>query len=282
LLVALTCLTLTAAATACPCPADVDGSGTVDVDDLLIVLTEWGPCNGCAGDVNDDDVVDFVDLLDVLTAWGPCNFDYEPLQDDAEAEQIGLEMLGAEGPLRMPDDTYDRIDRDLELIRIAEPTLASENCTICGYDDAIHSPAWAATKLLVRKVPKAPPDDYEAFNACFDVVREDHLFGDVYVLHFPHALNAPGARPACGHRRPLQLLGPDVVGRWRLAVGHRRRVLRLPRRLLLPPLLRLRGGRRRRGRADLVRVFSRRLLRAVPAVIPLSFQLERGVPDPHG
>jgi hypothetical protein len=191
LLVALTCLTLTAAATACPCPADVDGSGTVDVDDLLIVLTEWGPCNGCAGDVNDDDVVDFVDLLDVLTAWGPCNFDYEPLQDDAEAEQIGLEMLGAEGPLRMPDDTYDRIDRDLELIRIAEPTLASENCTICGYDDAIHSPAWTATKLLVRKVPKAPPDDYEAFNACFDVVREDHLFGDVYVLHFPHALNAP-------------------------------------------------------------------------------------------
>ena len=27
-----------------PCPADVNHSGIVDVDDLLIVISHWGPC----------------------------------------------------------------------------------------------------------------------------------------------------------------------------------------------------------------------------------------------
>ncbi len=165
----------------CECPADADGSGAIDFQDILLVLADWGPCAGCPGDVDGNGVVDFQDLLDVLGAWGPCVFDYEPLRADAEAEQIGLEMIGAGGPLRVPDDVYDRVARDLGLIRTAEPTLAGET----------HSPAWVPEDLIVKKFPEVPPDDYDALNACLQLVLENHLFGDWYVLTFAGPLNAP-------------------------------------------------------------------------------------------
>jgi hypothetical protein len=57
---------------ACPCPADVDGNDEVDFQDLLLVLSTWGPCPGCPADIDGDDDVDFQDLLLVLAAWGPC------------------------------------------------------------------------------------------------------------------------------------------------------------------------------------------------------------------
>lgn len=50
--------------------ADIDQDCRVDFADLLIVLSQWGPCNGCPGDVNDDGFVDFADLLGVLGDWG--------------------------------------------------------------------------------------------------------------------------------------------------------------------------------------------------------------------
>ena len=59
-----------------PCPADLDGSGSVDFDDLLIVLSEWGDYKDCPpfipADIDQDCDVDFDDLLIVLAAWGPC------------------------------------------------------------------------------------------------------------------------------------------------------------------------------------------------------------------
>jgi len=54
------------------CPADFDGSGTVDVADLLSLLSAWGTCDRCAQDINNNGTVDVADLLDVLSAWGPC------------------------------------------------------------------------------------------------------------------------------------------------------------------------------------------------------------------
>jgi len=45
----------------------------VDVFDLLIVLAEWGPCNGpWEADFDDSGGVDVFDLLELLGAWGPC------------------------------------------------------------------------------------------------------------------------------------------------------------------------------------------------------------------
>jgi hypothetical protein len=59
-------------ATICPCPADIDGSGDVGPDDLLDVLSNWGPCPGCPEDIDGSGAVDFQDLLIVLTSWGTC------------------------------------------------------------------------------------------------------------------------------------------------------------------------------------------------------------------
>ena len=51
-------------------PADVTGDGTVDVLDLLEVLSAWGVCTGCPQDITGDDIVDVLDLLAVLGSWG--------------------------------------------------------------------------------------------------------------------------------------------------------------------------------------------------------------------
>jgi len=47
-------------------PGDLDGDGTVGVDDLLILLSVWGPCSGCDADINDDGLVGVDDLLIML------------------------------------------------------------------------------------------------------------------------------------------------------------------------------------------------------------------------
>lgn len=55
-----------------PCPADLNGDDTVNVTDLLEMLTAWGPNPGHAADLNGDDVVNVLDLLELLAAWGGC------------------------------------------------------------------------------------------------------------------------------------------------------------------------------------------------------------------
>jgi len=59
-----------------PCYEDVDGNGIVNVSDLLILISNWGNCQGCTeevpGDVNFDDAVNVNDLLLIVSAWGPC------------------------------------------------------------------------------------------------------------------------------------------------------------------------------------------------------------------
>jgi hypothetical protein len=55
------------------CPADIDGSGEVGFDDLLILLSSWGPCSPpCPPDLDGDGEVGFQDLLELLSTWGPC------------------------------------------------------------------------------------------------------------------------------------------------------------------------------------------------------------------
>ncbi len=58
------------------CPIDFDGSGAVDFNDLLAVLSAWGPYKPCPpfirADIDQDCEVGFNDLLIVLSGWGPC------------------------------------------------------------------------------------------------------------------------------------------------------------------------------------------------------------------
>ena len=55
-----------------PCPGDIDGSGDTGYDDVLAVLSYWGPCSDCPEDLDGDGLVGMNDLLIVLALWGPC------------------------------------------------------------------------------------------------------------------------------------------------------------------------------------------------------------------
>ena len=51
------------------CPCDVFVDGTVNVQDLLFLLAQWGTPNA---DCNMDGTTNVLDMLDLLAAWGPC------------------------------------------------------------------------------------------------------------------------------------------------------------------------------------------------------------------
>lgn len=53
------------------CQADVTGNSIVDVDDLLMVINNWGGSG--TGDITGNGVVDVDDLLVVINSWGPCD-----------------------------------------------------------------------------------------------------------------------------------------------------------------------------------------------------------------
>lgn len=57
---------------ATPCPGDVTGNQVVNVDDLLLVISSWGPCAGCDADTDGNGVVNVDDLLTVISGWGVC------------------------------------------------------------------------------------------------------------------------------------------------------------------------------------------------------------------
>ena len=52
------------------CIGDVTGDGQVGVDDVLLVLSDFGGAG--AGDADGDGVVDVNDILLVIGAWGAC------------------------------------------------------------------------------------------------------------------------------------------------------------------------------------------------------------------
>ncbi len=47
-------------------PGDLNGDGVVGVDDLLVLLSQWGSCGGCPADINGDGEVGVDDLLELL------------------------------------------------------------------------------------------------------------------------------------------------------------------------------------------------------------------------
>lgn len=62
----------------CQClERDINGDNVVNVDDLLIIIAQWGPCpkpctSPCLADVTGDCAVGVDDLLAIISSWGPC------------------------------------------------------------------------------------------------------------------------------------------------------------------------------------------------------------------
>jgi len=46
---------------------DFNGDGQVNFNDLLIMLSGWGPCSGCPEDLDGNNDVGFSDILILLT-----------------------------------------------------------------------------------------------------------------------------------------------------------------------------------------------------------------------
>lgn len=199
---ALTCaLTLTAFASAqadCPCPGDLNADGRTDFDDFAQLSACWGqPC----GDLTGDATTDFADFSALSANWdcGPCLFEYNN-RPNSEAEQITLELLGEAGPLLAPDDLYNRVERDLTLIRAATPDLAGET----------HSPAWSPASLIVKLIPGEDLTAYNATNAFYQA-SPSNLFGDWYVLALPGNVNIPALAAEYVSLAAIQYAEPDYL-----------------------------------------------------------------------
>jgi hypothetical protein len=52
------------------CPSDLDGDQLIGVDDLLLLLVEFGCLSNCEWDPNEDGKVDIEDLLTMLSSYG--------------------------------------------------------------------------------------------------------------------------------------------------------------------------------------------------------------------
>jgi hypothetical protein len=58
----------------CQCITDLSGNGLTDVQDLLILLADFGCLVGCSGDVTGDGASSIADILTMLSAFGqPCS-----------------------------------------------------------------------------------------------------------------------------------------------------------------------------------------------------------------
>ena len=53
------------------CDGDANQDGAVNVNDLLLAVSEWGQ-SGTAADVNNDGTVNVADVLIMIDAWGAC------------------------------------------------------------------------------------------------------------------------------------------------------------------------------------------------------------------
>ena len=52
-----------------PVAGDVTCDGSVDFGDIVVLLSNWGPCAPCEADLNHDETVDALDLEIVLSGW---------------------------------------------------------------------------------------------------------------------------------------------------------------------------------------------------------------------
>ncbi len=84
-----------------PASADLNNDGVVDVSDMLILLSDWGPCpSPCPADLTGSGTVNVSDLLVLLGHWGPVSA--VPVAGDAVSGSVSnvsqLSLPGVEFP----------------------------------------------------------------------------------------------------------------------------------------------------------------------------------------
>lgn len=85
-------------------PGDLDGDGSVGVNDLLIVIQQWGSCPPpCPADINGDGTVGVDDLLFVIANWGMGGRSLPAPDAEALIERIVLEESAAEQHAKTSD-----------------------------------------------------------------------------------------------------------------------------------------------------------------------------------
>ena len=128
-------------------------------------------------------------------------FDYGPHREDALAEYLAMELSPA---LRAPDDEYDRVHRDLELIRAVFPPV-----------DVLRTyRRYVPNKMLVRVDVNLPQDAYNQLNAFYQVI-DDHAFTAVPGLHvvtFCDTLNIPTLVAEYEALPEVLYAEPDYIG----------------------------------------------------------------------
>lgn len=55
----------------CSFPGDANCDQIINIDDLVQVVTHWGPCKACPSDLDHNNVVNIDDLVMVITHWSP-------------------------------------------------------------------------------------------------------------------------------------------------------------------------------------------------------------------
>ncbi|MCH2137327.1 MAG: hypothetical protein MK101_12245, partial [Phycisphaerales bacterium] len=59
-----------------PCRSDINGDARTGIDDLLLVVDQWGQCpdltQDCSADIDVSHRVDVEDMLEVMAGWGEC------------------------------------------------------------------------------------------------------------------------------------------------------------------------------------------------------------------
>jgi len=179
--------------TGCYGQVDFDEDGMVTGADFQVFLecvvgpdvTEPPP--GCSpdtfarADLDGDGDVDLHDASLMSKLAGFTYFDYGPSRNNLEAELLAMAVSRQ---LRAPDTEYDRILRDLDLIREEYNDLRSV------IDDEDYVP----TEMLVGVDDTVPLDDYHTLNEFYGVLDEEiHTF--YRLLTFCDNLNMPELGP---------------------------------------------------------------------------------------
>ena len=193
-------------------PGDIDADAAVSAGDLAAFAdclagpeqpATCSPPIAPRADLEGDDDVDLRDCAELMQLVGTAYFNYGPRRDNQEAEMLAMALRGT---LRAGNSDYDRILRDLGLIRAAYPDLVT----------VIDDPDYVPNQLIVKLLAGQPTDGYEALNQYY-LVTDEEVYTWGRVLTFCDNLNAPvlaaeyAALPEVDWAEPNGLIGNDDI-----------------------------------------------------------------------